>query len=347
MSVPIEMFTTPSSSAEAGELARLAEELGFDGWYTGETGFDSFVASTVAAMSTSEIRLGTAITLAFARNPMTVAYAANDLQGLSRGRFFLGLGSQIRQHIERRFSMPWSDPVARMSDYIDALHAIWTSWEEEAPLAFDGEFYKHDLMPPFFRGERHGYGRPEVGVAGVGRKMTELAGRKADALLAHPFGTPKFVKEFTRPWLDQGIKDAGRDPSEVALIANVFVVTGKTQEEYDRLDRATRNQIAFYASTPTYRDVLVLHGWEDLQEDLRAMTRRGLWDEMAGQITDEMLREFAVVTENVAEIAPAIDARLGTMVDRVMLSQFWRPSAEDVAIIQETAKSIRPGPTSK
>ncbi|MFJ3804687.1 TIGR03617 family F420-dependent LLM class oxidoreductase [Streptomyces sp. NPDC090088] len=341
MPVKIDMMTVPRSASQAATLAQEAEELGFDGWYTGETGFDSLVACTAAAMRTSEIRVGTSITVALARSPMTVAYAANDLQALSRGRFFLGLGSQIKQHIERRFSMPWSSPAARMSEYIDVLHRTWAAWEDGSPLDFHGEFYHHDLMPPMFRGERHGFGRPAIGLAGVGQRMTVLAGEKADAFLAHPFTSPEYVRSCSRKWLDDGIATAGRDAADVEFVASVFVVAGKTPEERAVVESETRKQLAFYASTPAYRDVLALHGWDGLQEKLRAMTRNGLWDDMASLITDEILNEFAIVVDDAAEIPAAIDSRLGGVVDRVTLYPLWKPTAEEVAAVRDGATRIQ------
>jgi probable F420-dependent oxidoreductase len=247
--------------AEIGPKAKELEDLGYDGLLTAETGHDAFLPLALAAEHTERIELGTGIAVAFGRTPMVLAYTANDLQLMSKGRFILGLGSQIKPHIEKRFSMPWSQPAKRMREYILALRAIWSSWNDGTPLKFDGEFYKHTLMTPFFSPGKNPYGAPKVFLAAVGEKMTEVAGEVADGIIIHGFTTERYVKEVTMPAIERGLKAAGRDRASFEVSGPLFVVTGTTEEELKAAEQGTKQQIAFYGSTPAYRGVLELHGW--------------------------------------------------------------------------------------
>src|SRR6202795_5058882 len=260
------------SAAEIGPRAKELEDLGYDGLLTAETGHDAFLPLALAAQATERIELGTGIAVAFARTPMVLAYTANDLQQMSNGRFILGLGSQIKPHIEKRFSMPWSHPARRMREYILALQAIWTAWNEQTPLRFEGEFYRHTLMTPFFAPPPNPYGAPKVFLAAVGEKMSEVAGEVADGIIIHGFTTERYVKEVTLPAVEPGLAKAGRSREGFEVSGPLFVVTGTNDDEIEKAKTATRRQIAFYGSTPNYRGVLDLHGWGELQPELNALS---------------------------------------------------------------------------
>ncbi len=309
----------PSSLHDVPEAAAALERQGYDGCWTGEINHDPFLPLLLAAEHTSRLEIGTSIAVAFARNPMTVANLGWDLQDYSRGRFILGLGTQIQPHIQKRFSMPWSHPVGRMREFIAALRAIWVAWQDGTRLSFEGEFYTHTLMTPMFTPEPSLYRPPKVFVSAVGEKMTELCGETADGLLAHAFTTKRYLDEVTVPALMRGVERAGRQRSDVAVLAPVFVVTGETEEQIGAASAATRKQIAFYGSTPAYRGVLEMHGWGDLATELHALSRQGEWDTMGTLIDDTVLDAFAVVAP-LAELAGALRQRCDGTVDRVMAS---------------------------
>ncbi len=268
-----------SLRAVPGESNRL-EDLGYDGCWTAEINHDPFLPLALAAEHTSRIELGTSIAVAFARNPMTVANIGWDLQEYSRGRLLLGLGTQIKPHIEKRFSMPWSHPVRRMGEFVVALHEIWDCWHSGARLSFEGDFYTHKLMAPMFTPEPHPFGTPRILIAAVGERMTEMCGEVADGMIAHAFTTKRYFDEVTIPALNRGLAKAGRERARFQLACPVFVVTGLDEAEMSSAATASRKQIAFYASTPAYRKVLELHGWGDLQPELRRLSLEGRWDVM-------------------------------------------------------------------
>ena len=284
-----------SQLARVPEAARTLERRGYDGCWTAEVSHDPFLPLTLAAEHTTGIGLGTSIAVAFARNPMTLAQIGWDLQDYSQGRFILGLGSQIKPHIEKRFSMPWSSPVARMREFVAAMRAIWSCWRDGVPLHFAGQFYTHTLMTPMFVPPAHPHGDPKVFVAAVGDRMTEMCGEVADGLLAHAFSTQRYVREVTIPTLTSGLERAGRRRSDIELASPLSVVTGHDEAEMAAAAVGTRKQIAFYASTPAYRGVLELHGWADLHTELHRLSREGHWDAMGSLIDDTMLDTFAVV----------------------------------------------------
>ncbi len=309
----------------AGASARETEEAGYDGAWSAETGHDPFLPLVVAAEHTKRLELGTGIAVAFARNPMNLASMANDLQAYSKGRFMLGLGSQIKPHIEKRFSMPWSQPAARMRELILAMRAIWGCWSEGTKLDFKGDFYTHTLMTPFFNPGPNRYGPPKVFLAAVGELMTTVAGEVADGVLAHGFTTERYLREATIPALERGLAVSARRREDVQVSYPSFVVTGTSEAEMADAARGVRAQIAFYGSTPAYRPVLELHGWGDLQTALNTLSKQGEWMKMAELIDDEVLHTFAVVAE--PEDVPArILARVGDVVDRIT---FYAPYRSD------------------
>ena len=295
--------------------ATSAEACGYDGIWSAETSHDPFLPLVLAAEHTERLQVGTGIAVAFARNPMTLASAANDLQTMSEGRFMLGLGSQIKPHIEKRYSMPWSHPAPRMRELILAVRAIWASWADGSRLAFRGEFYRHTLMTPMFDPGPNPWGNPPVFLAAVGPLMTEVAGEVADGVLAHAFTTERYLREVTVPALERGLASAGRTREEVQISYPGMVVTGIDDEAFEASAAATRKQLAFYGSTPAYRPVLELHGWGDLQTELNRLSKRGAWDEMAGLIDDDVLEAFAVVGP-LDTVAERVTERFAGVVDR-------------------------------
>ncbi len=304
---------------EAADAARAAERDGYDGWFAFETQIDPFLACAVAAERTERIEIGTAIAVAFARNPMTVALQANDVQALSGGRFALGLGSQIKPHIERRYSMQWSKPAARMREFVLAMRAIWAAWEGDGALDFEGDFYTHTLMTPFFNPGPNPHGNPKVLLAAVGPLMTETAGEVADGMLAHAFSTERYLREATLPALERGFEKAGRTREGFELTAPALVVARDSEEEIAEGIEAVKAQIGFYGSTPAYRPVLEIHGWGELGDELKAMTKRGEWDKLGDAIDDEVLNTFAVIGTPEEAIAE-VKKRYGDVADRITLS---------------------------
>jgi probable F420-dependent oxidoreductase len=298
--------------------ARDLEARGYAGVWSSEAAHDPFLPLLAAGQATDRLQVGTAIAVAFARSPMTLAMTAHDLQRYTRGRFLLGLGSQVRAHVERRFSMPWSAPVDRMREYVAALRAIWTAWQEGSRLRFEGEHYRHTLMTPMFAPPAHEWGAPPVHLAAVGPGMTRLAGEIADGLLAHGFTTARYLRERTLPALEEGLAAAGRRRTEVSVSLPGFVVTGRTEQERAAAAAAVRATIAFYGSTPAYRPVLELHGWGALADELHALSvsrREDKWTAMRDLVDDEVLDAFAVVGEP-DEVGPMVRERYTGLVDR-------------------------------
>ncbi len=311
---------------DTGDAARAAEAAGYDGIWSAEAGHDPFLPLVLAASATERIGIGTAIAVAFARNPMNLAVLANDMQLLSQGRFMLGLGSQIKAHITKRYSMPWSHPAPRMREMILAIRAIWACWANPgSALAFRGEFYTHTLMTPFFDPGPNPYGNPPIYLAAVGEHMAEVAGEVGDGLLAHGFTTERYLREVTIPALERGAAKAGKTRADLQLSYPGFVVAGATEEEMAKSAGAVKSQLAFYASTPAYRPVLDLHGWGELQPELNQLSKAGQWDRMGQLVPDEVLDAFAVVAPW-EEVPARILARFGGLVDRF---SFYTPYPVD------------------
>ena len=323
-------FELDTVGAQAQEL----EDMGYAGIMTAETSHDPFFPLVVAAQNTQKVELVTSIAVAFARTPMILANIGHDLNAFSKGRFVLGLGSQIRPHITKRFSMPWSSPAARMREYILAMRAIWANWYEGTPLEFTGKFYTHTLMTPFFTPTNCDYGAPKVFLAAVGPKMTEVAGEVADGMIAHAFTTEKYLRETTMPALERGFAKAGKSRADFEISYPVFVVTGTTEEELATAHIAAARQVAFYGSTPAYKPVLDSIGVGELQTDLNAMSKQGRWEEMGELITPDILREFAVIGEP-DTIASQIKTRYGDLIDRTSAAYANIPKSDRAKIIAE------------
>ncbi len=319
---------------QVGAEARELEEMGYSGVLTAETGHDPFLPLAFAAQTTSRVDLCTGIAVAFARTPMILANIGHDLNALSKGRFVLGLGSQIRPHITKRFSMPWSHPAARMREFILAMRAIWANWHDGEPLQFTGKFYTHTLMTPFFAPTNTEYGAPRVMLAAVGPLMTEVAGEAADGIIVHAFTTEKYLRETTLPALERGFARAGKKRGDFEISYPCFVVTGRDEREMEQARTATRQQIAFYGSTPAYKPVLDSIGAGELQGELNTMSKQGRWQEMGTLVTDDMLESFAIVEEP-ANIATAFRTRYGDIVDRTSAAYGGLPQEARAEIVRE------------
>lgn len=318
------------AAAAAGDL----ECQGYDGGWTAETSHDPFLPLLQAAEHTSRIELGTNIAVAFARNPMIVANLGWDLQAYAKGRFLLGLGTQIRPHIEKRFSMPWSHPAPRMREFVSALQAIWAAWRDGTKLSFEGDFYTHKIMTPMFTPEPQPHPAPKVFLAAVGTAMTEVCGEVADGHLGHPMVSKRYLDEVTLPALERGMRRRARARDDFQVCAEVMVATGADDTELAAAAAAVRKQIAFYGSTPAYRTVLELHGWGDLHTELHRLSLAGEWDAMAALIDDEMLATFAVVGA-ADTVATALRHRCDGAVDRVLPIFPTAPTTRVAAILKE------------
>ena len=321
------------------EVAKAAEDLGFAGLWTSETKHDSFLPLAVAATGTEKLSLGNSVAIAFSRSPMVTAQLAWDLQDLSDGRFILGLGTQVKAHITRRFSMPWDKPAARLKDYLLALRAIWGSFQNEGSLKYEGEFYQHTLMTPFFNPGPIEHPEVPIYIAGVNTRLARLAGELCDGFHVHPFHTPEYVRKVVEPAIAEGAGAEGRGKGDVELATSVFVITGESGQAIEEQREKMRAQAAFYASTPTYRTVLDVHGWGEVGERLGGLARKKKWDEMPKQITDEMLRAFAVEAAP-DEVGPALAERYEGLIGRVALyvpfvpgekDEFWRNTVAAVS----------------
>jgi probable F420-dependent oxidoreductase len=310
-----------SFDAPEDEIRRL-EAKGYAGAFTYEGPHDPFFPLLLASRASQTIDLYTAVAIGFARNPMILANIGWDLQALSKGRFMLGLGTQIKPHIEKRFGMPWSKPAIRMKEMVLAIKEIWRCWEADERLDYRGEIYQHTLMTPMFNPGPAEYGLPPIFLAGVGPRMTEVSGEVADGFLTHPFSTAKSFEELTLASLDRGLEKAGRDAMDLEISLQIMICTGVTDEEIEHSRESTKQQIAFYGSTPAYRPVLECHGWGELQPELNAMTKLGKWGEMNGLISDELIDEIAVCAP-IGEVAKKVRERCLGRADRVSLVAHW------------------------
>jgi probable F420-dependent oxidoreductase len=325
---------------EAGAGARQAEALGFDGVWTSEVGCDPYLPLALAAQATMRLSLGTSIAVAFPRSPVTTAHVAWDLQRLSGGRFILGLGTQVKGHIERRYGLPWDEPGPRLRDYIGALRAIWDSWQRRTPLDYRSRFYTHTLMPPFFSPPPLDHPRIPVHVAGVQPYMCRLAGEVADGLHVHPLHSARYLREVVLPAVDEGLAAQGRRRDQFVFVASAIIATGHARAELDAARNDARRQIAFYASTPNYRVILQCHGWEGIGQDLTRKSVRGDWDGMAALVTDEMLDAFAVVGPP-DDVSKTIRERYARLVDRLSAYMPFTPGADLIAYRALRAAFVR------
>jgi probable F420-dependent oxidoreductase len=313
-------FATPLK--DVASLARSAEAIGFDAIWTSETQHDPFLPLTHVAASTSRLKFGTAVAIAFARSPMIVAHTAWDLAQQSQGRFILGLGTQVKAHIERRFGMMWTPPVPRLREYVQAMRAVWNTWQTGAKLNYRGEAYKLTLMSPFFAPGPIANPNIPIFIAGVGGPLCRLAGEVADGFHVHPYHTRQYLSEVVLPAIDAGAQKAGREQKSIEVATMAFVALNESEIE------AQRSQVAFYASTPSYRPVLDLHGWGSIGDQLSALAARGQWGEMPKLISDAMLEAFVIVA-TWDTLAGKLRAKYDGLLDRAGLYRPYVPGAED------------------
>ena len=316
MKIDAEIMT--GDLTEIPGLSKKAEAFGFDCVWANETKHDPFVQLALGASGTRSISLGTSIALAFTRSPMTIAYAAWDLQSVTGGRFVLGLGSQVKGHIERRFGMKWESPQPKMREVVLSLRSIWRSWQTGEKLDIQGKFFRIDLMTPFFNPGPIPYPVIPVYVAGVNRGMYRLAGEVADGLHVHPLHTARYLREVMKPEVARGLASSTRKRKDVSIAASVFAAVGDDESQIRNVREAYRSQIAFYASTRTYRALMEFHGWGDVCDRLHAYSVKGEWDRMGAEISEEILDEF-VVDGTWGEIGKRIERRYVDTVDRVRL----------------------------
>ncbi len=319
----LDVLLPPASLKDVPTIARAVEGMRFDGLWAPETQHDPFLSLALVAEHTGEIRFGTAVAIAFARSPANVAHTAWDLAAASQGRFILGLGTQVKPHIERRFGMTWPDsPVGKLREFVLAVRSFWSAWQGDERLNYSGEYFKLNLMTPFFDPGPIEHPDIPIYLAGVNPGMCRLTGEVADGFHVHPLHTERYLREVVRPAIAEGAGRVGRDKGNIQLSTSTFIVTNPQQDAF------VRSQIAFYASTPSYRRVLSLHGWDDAAEKLTSLARKGEWDAMPDLVDDEMLATFAVV-EKPDALASAIKQRYEGLVDRITPYQAFRPGDDD------------------
>ena len=323
--------------ADAADHARRLESIGVDGAFTFEGPHDVFVPLVLAAPATTTLELASNIAVAFPRNPVQLAHLAFDLQLLAQGRFTLGLGTQIRAQVEKRYGAAFERPVARMRELIAALRAIFATWETGVPLDFRGEFYSHTLMPPLFNPGPHPFSMPPIALGALGPQMVALAAEVADGLLVMPFNSADHLRQRTLPAMEQGLARAGRDRSSLVVTGEVIVCCGRSDEELEMARTAGKWLLAFYGSTPAYRPVLEVEGWADLQGELNRLSKAGRWDEMPGLISDEILDTLAAVGSP-QRVAERIVDRFGSLVDRVA---FYTPYVVAEETLAELVTALR------
>lgn len=333
----IKIDTTVYGLSEGvGETAALAEELGFDCVWNPEMDFDSFLPLPVVADHTNDVEFGTKIATAFTRSPMVMAYMSWDLQRFSGGRFLLGLGTQVKGHNERRFSVDfeWSSPGPRLREVVESIRHIWDVFQgRKDELDYNGDFYQFSLMTDFF--DPGPIDDPDIPIylAGVNEYNVQLAGEVADGLCIHGFNTPKYTEEVLVPLVENGVERGGRSIDDVELVETPFVITGRTEEEMAESRKEVKDQIAFYGSTRTYHDVLEIHGWKDIGMELHELSKQDEWDEMRGLITDEMVDAFAIEAP-IDEVADKIRTKYKGNTDRVMVDfegkEYWKDVIESI-----------------
>jgi probable F420-dependent oxidoreductase len=319
------------------EVAKRAEQYGFDGIVSAEIQNDPFVPLAFAALATERIQIGTAIAVAFPRSPMVVANVCWDLQTQSGGRFVLGLGTQVKGHNERRFSVPWSAPAPRLREYVESLRAIWRTWQTGAPLAYEGKHYRFTLMTPEFSPPATGLPPIPVTIAAVGPAMMKLAGRICDGVRLHGFATRKYLEEVAIPKVEEGLREARRDRSSFEFWGGGFICTGASEAEVQKQIDEVRYRIAFYGSTRSYHGVFAVHGWDDLGMKLHQLSKQGRWHEMAKEVPDDVVRTFAAVG-TYGELPKAVEARFGGVTDNVALGF---PGSTSAGLVREVVQDVK------
>jgi probable F420-dependent oxidoreductase len=338
----VDFFYPPSPPEGASDSARHAAEMGYDGFFTAETQYDPFLPLALASGAEPGLEIGTAIAVAFPRSPMVMAMTAWDLARMSRGRFMLGLGTQIRPHIVRRFSTVWDSPGPRLREYILSMRAIWDAWQNATPLSFEGEYYSFSLMTPFFNPGPIPNPDVPVYIAGVGPYLSRLAGEICQGFHVHPFHTIRYLDEVVIPGITNGAEATGRGLEDVARVTTVFVMTGANDSEIEQAMEPVRQQISFYASTPSYQPVLAANQWE-FGEELIAMSKRGQWVEMASLVPDEAVLEVGVAAP-IDRLGDAIRERYGDRVQRVGFYTIGSALSMDPEALKEVMRQLRATP---
>ena len=308
-----------SNMSNIGSHARQLERLGYDGLRVAELNHEPFMPLALAASQTSTIELVTSVAVAFARNPMSLAIQAHDLNAFSRGRFLMGIGSQVKPHITRRFSMPWHKAARQMREFIEAMNAIFDCWYEGKTLDYVGEYYQHTLMPKTFTPQNIEFGRPKVLLSATGPLMTKVAAELADGMIMHPFSSEKYMSEVSMPAIQEGLRRSGRTLDDFIIDYAPMIATGTTEEELNTSIAVVRDRIAFYGCTVAYKPVLDIHGWGELQDELIVLNRQHKTKQMSDLITDDMVRTIAIVGEPL-EVIESMRDRLAGVVGRTGFS---------------------------
>lgn len=319
--------------------ARWAEQMGYDGLSSNETAHDPFFPLLLAATTTSHVALKTHVTIAFPRSPMVVAYTARDLYEYSGGRFYLGLGTQVKGHNERRFSIPWMSPGRRLQEYVLALHAIWESWQDGKKLDFQRQFYTFTLMTPLFNPGPSNYPKQSVWISAINPYNCRVAGEVCDGLAIHRLSSPKYVRDVIVPNVAKGAERAGRDFADIKLSGGGFIVAGPSRRLFGDQIEAVKRSIAFYASTRTYSPTLEVHGFQEVGQRLHKMSIEGDWGRMAGLITQDILDTFAIIGEY-DEIPWMIQERFGGILDEVTFNM-QVSSADDRQALRGIIKALQ------
>lgn len=335
MKFDMTFFPSNDLRADMGYIQQ-AEAMGFDGAWTSEVAHNPFFPLTLGAKETQTIELGTQIAVAFPRSPMVTAQIAWDLAQQSNGRFILGLGTQVRAHITRRFSEEWADPISRMCEYIEGMRAIWDTFQNDARLRYRGEHYEFRLMAPFFNPGKIDHPNIPIYIAGVNAKISKLAGEVCDGLHAHGFHSVGYLNDVVMANVQAGLDEAGKKRDDFAMTVPIFVVTGTTAEEKRKAEIEVKSRIAFYGSTPSYKAVMEYHGWEEKRVKLSQMARANQWDVMWKEVTDDMLHEIAVVAEP-DEVMPTIKKRYTGLADRICLE--WQ--TDNIELMQTITQHIK------
>jgi len=301
---------------KTGADAERIERFGYDGAFTPETGHDPFLPIALAAEHTERLELGTAVAIAFPRSPMATAQIGWDLQKQSKGRFTVGLGTQVKGHIVRRYGMDWHPPGPRLREYVQMMHAVWDSWQNGSKPAFEGKYYRYTLISPFFNPGPIDVPRPKVHISAINPYNCRLVGEVCDGIKLHPFNTPKYLNEVILPNIEAGAKKAGRSLDDIEICGTGFIITGPNEEAVEKAKAPVRQQLSFYASTRTYKPVLDIEGWGEVNQELFGLSIEGKWQEMAAGITDDMLEEFAVIG-TYDEIVAKVKAKAGGAIDRI------------------------------
>ena len=345
MTVHFDCYSFGRPLREIGPMAAEAEDIGFSAlWFT-ESAHSPFVAAAAAGLATERLGVGTNIAVAFPRSPMVTAQVAWDLAQGTGGRFILGLGSQVKAHVTRRFSTPFSRPAARLAEYVQAVRAIFRSFAGEAPLAFEGEFYQFSLLTDFFNPGPIDHPDVPIFISAVNPVMAGVAGRVADGVNVHPLHSVRYLTEVVCPAVERGAREAGRNPQDVALAVPVFMIAGDVEADVEATRQSVRRQIAFYGSTPSYRAVFELHGWNGLSEELGALQRAGEVATMTARITDEMLDQLSV-TAGWNDLARVLVDRYGGVADRIMpygTAGDWQQQPELAERWADVARAVRRG----